>query len=127
LNKTTILTDKQIKQLVKAAPLVFGPDMCDQMKSFGVNFEEVIRLSSLGAKCQEAREGLGLTIKKVAVQLRVPQYRLKSIEERHGTEILPNVLEKYIKLLKIEKWFQKWAEANPKMAEKLGVNINEDS
>ena len=112
---------------MKTAPLVFGQEIVDQMKSFGANFEQVIRLSSLGSKCQETREEQGLTIKEAAAKLKVPQYRLKGIEERHGTEILPDVLEKYIKLLKIEKWFQKWAEANPEMAEKLGVEINKDT
>ncbi len=119
MDKATILTEEQIELLVDNIHLVFGREMVDQMKNTGINFEEILRLSSLGAKSQEVREKRGLAIKEVAAQLKVPQYRLKAIEEHRENEILPEVLERYIKFLKIEKWYKKWAEANPKVSKKL--------
>ena len=74
---------------------------------------------SLQEKCKEAREELGLTIKEAAGMLKAPQYRIKAVEEDGPKEILPDVLEKYIKFLELEDWFELWAEANPKVAEKL--------
>ena len=101
MDKATILTEEQIELLVDNVHLVLGQEMVDQMKNTGINFGEILRLSSLGAKSQEVRGKRGLTIKEVAVQLKVPQYRLKAIEEHRKNEILPEVLERYIKFLKI--------------------------
>ena len=121
MKKSTILTDEQVKKLASHAHLIFGQDMLDQMDGLGVRFEEVIRLSSLGARCKETREERGLSIKQVAAQLKVAQYRLKAVEEGHQNQMLPDVLRQYICFLGLEKWYRKWAKANPKMVEKLGL------
>ena len=129
MNKTTILTDAQVRRLTRdIIRTAFTPGTVAYMQQLGVNFEDSIRLISLQAKCEEAREGLGLTIKEVAVRLKAPQYRIKAIEEGRLKQMLPDVLMKYINFLELEDWFRQWAEANPKLAEKLGVaGSDEDS
>ena len=121
MNKTTILTDAEVKFVLEKAFKAFGFDTSEKMKKTGVNFEHVIRLSSLGAKCKEAREELGLSIKEASRELKVPQYRLKAIDDPRENEILPEVLTKYVEFLGIESWFEKWKEANPELAESLLV------
>ncbi len=119
MNKTTILNDKEARYVVEKALKSFGFEMAGQMKNTGVNFEDVIRLGSLGAKCEEVRALRGLSIKDIAKELGVPQYRLKAIEEPNETMILPEVLEKYIAFLELESWFKKWEDANLTLAKKL--------
>ena len=93
--------------------------MAEQMKALGVNFEDVIRLSSLGTKCKEAREELGLSVKDVSKKLGVPQYRVKAIEKPDESKIIPDVLLKYVEFLELESWFEKWKDANSKLAGRL--------
>lgn len=119
MDKTTILTDSEVKFVLENAFKAFGFDTSEKMKSTGVNFEHVIRLSSLGAKCKEVREEKGLSIKEVAGKLKVPQYRLKSIDDPNEREILPDILLRYVEFLGIESWFLEWKDANPELAEKL--------
>ena len=129
MNKTTILTDVQVRRLTRdIIRTAFTPSTVDQMQQLGVNFEDSIRLISLQAKCKEAREKLGLSIKEVAAKLKAPQYRIKAVEGGGPKQILPDVLGKYIGFLELEDWLQQWADANPKLAEKLGIaGFDEDS
>ena len=119
MDKTIILTDEQVQIIVNAMKKGLGQDITGKIEQVGLDFETPIRMISLQEKCKEAREELGLTIKEAAARLKAPQYRIKAIEEDGPKEILPDVLEKYIKFLELEDWFQQWAEANPKVAEKL--------
>jgi len=119
LDKTIILTDEQIQIIVKAMRRSLGQDITGKIEEVGLDLETSVRMISLQEKCKEAMEELGLTIKEIAGRLKAPQYRIKAIEEDGPKEIFPDVLEKYIKFLEIEDWFELWAEANPKVAEKL--------
>lgn len=119
MNETTILTDRQIRQLIKGLRQAFGSETAQQMRKIGISLEETVRLMSLNAKCQEVREERGLSIKDVAAKLEIPQYRLKAVEKGRAKDILPDVLEKYIAFLSLEDWFEQWKEANPKLAAKL--------
>ena len=119
LDKTTILTDEQVEYVVENALNLFGSDMGGMIKQASMKFENIIRLSSLGAKCKQVREGLELSIKDVSGKLKVPQYRLKAIDAHHRSEILPEVLEKYIEFLELESWFEEWKDANPDLAKTL--------
>jgi transcriptional regulator with XRE-family HTH domain len=69
----------------------------------------------------QLREKLGFSIKEVAGKLKVPQYRLKAIDNPKESEILPDILLKYVKFLGIELWFEKWKDANSELAKKLAA------
>ena len=128
MNKTTILTDEQVREVAGRIKQGLGRNAISLMEQFGVRCEDTVRLLSLQAKCEEAREELGLTIKEAAARLKAPQYRIKAIEEGRLKQILPDVLAKYIRFLELEDWFRQWADANPKVAEKLGIaGFDEDS
>jgi cytoskeletal protein RodZ len=78
-------------------------------------------MESVRKRFQSAREARGLSIKEVAVQLKVPQYRLKAIEEASVSEIKQDIFQKYSEFLELEDWVSEWAAANKKLATKLGL------
>jgi hypothetical protein len=63
----------------------------------------------------------GLSIKDVAIQLGVPQYRIKAIEAGRLNEDDALVLPRYVSLLGLERWARRWATANPELAATLGL------
>lgn len=83
--------------------------------------ENTLRIGSLSKRCQVEREKLGLTVKQVAAQLKVPQYHLKAIDEGRLSEIREDVLGKYLVLLGLQDWVQQWVTANPGLARRLGL------
>ena len=95
MKKTSILNGDEIKA-VMADLRVLMPGLAEVADRMGHDLEAGARLRSLRAKCTEAREKKGLTIKDVAQQLKVPQYGIKDIEEVHlnGDDVhrLPGVL-----------------------------------
>jgi hypothetical protein len=74
--------------------------------------EQTVRLLSLAKRCSAARQRRGLTIAGVAEQLKVPQYRLKAIESCRVAETQPNIVEQYIRFLRLNRWFSRRASAN---------------
>jgi hypothetical protein len=60
-------------------------------------------------------------VKEVAAALKVPQYRIKAIEEGSVRSIQPDILRRYIAHLRLNRWTGRWASANSKLASKLGI------
>jgi len=82
------------------------------MEKYGINPKFMIRFQPISKLCQKTREAKNLTIKQVAMQLNVPQYRLKDIEAASVEKIVFDVLEKYVDLLGLKDFFSGWAEKN---------------
>jgi ribosome-binding protein aMBF1 (putative translation factor) len=92
------------------------------------DLEAGARLSSLRAKCTETREKKGLSIKDVAQQLKVPQYRIKDIEGAGRIDAgNAEVLRRYVELLGIRRWVKRWVAANGELAMKLGLSSTASS
>lgn len=92
------------------------------MRGRRLNMEWTVRFMAVSSRIKERRDALGLSIQKAARLLKVPQYRLKAIEARHRREILPEVLDAYLDLLRLKPWFGKWRKANPGMKQFLSSN-----
>ncbi len=123
MNKTTILTDDEVKQLAReAASIIFGKEKIEDI-NYNERFEDYIRLMPLGAKCREVRGRLGLSLKEASAKFKIPQYRLKAIEEGQRGEILPGYLKKYIQVLGIKDWLKKWISVNHELAVKLDIDV----
>ena len=71
------------------------------------------------AKCREARERAGLSIKDVARRLSVPQYRIRAVESVEIRNMAPTVLRNYLDHLGLSDWYSEWAHANPELAYRL--------
>jgi ribosome-binding protein aMBF1 (putative translation factor) len=81
--------------------------------------KDVIRFRPVGERCQKAREKKGLTIKEISAQIKIPQYRLRAVEDSHLRYIQPDVLEQYIDFLQIRRWFDLWARRNKDVYKRL--------
>ena len=120
-NKAAILTNAEVEVLVGEARRAFGPELADLLNTSRVKFEDVIRWSSLGARCQQARADHGMTIRDVAVALKVPQYRLQAIEKGALRELKPTIARRYFQFLGIESWVRRWSRANRELARRAGM------
>ena len=89
------------------------------MRSYGIDIDATLRLSSLAAKCRAAREEKGFSLKQAALKLKVPQYRLRRIEDARLQAIDGPLLRAYVELLGIKQWFARWAKENRVLHAKL--------
>ncbi len=104
---TKILTDDEVSAAADAMRETFGT------LAATVDLEQTVRFLSLSKACQGAREQRGLSIKDAAALLKVPQYRLKAIEQGSLKLIEPGTLHAYVGLLELGAYFEEWAAANP--------------
>ena len=120
-DETRILSDNEVNTLCALFQDVLDPIILEQAEKYNFNFEHTIRFHAVAAKCKRSREKLGLSIKDVASELKLPQYRLKAIEKGTFKEIKPDILKKYLTFLNLERWFNKWATNNPELEERIGI------
>ncbi len=104
---TKILTDDEVSAVADAIRKAFGTSAAK------VDLEQTVRFLSLSKACQGAREQRGLSIKEAAALLKVPQYRLKAIEQGSLRLIEPDTLRAYVGLLELGAYFEEWTAANP--------------
>ncbi|MCK4412987.1 MAG: helix-turn-helix domain-containing protein [Candidatus Eisenbacteria sp.] len=121
VTETTILTDSQVRTLAKQLR-GFLAQSFPGIDSSGHDPETSIRMMALSAKCKEAREKRALSIKDVAAQLRVPQYRIKAIEKPSMRELKPDYLKAFVEFLGLKRWVRRWVAANAELAERLGIH-----
>ena len=120
-DESKILNDEEIKAIVFLAQKTFGRTFFDKTGEFDFSFENMLRFRAVSARCRDARIRLGLSIKETALKLKVPQYRIKAIENASVREIVPDALLKYVAFLGLEKWFHRWITANQALASKIGI------
>lgn len=116
LHPREILSDEMIAILMDEVPRAFGGAFDQLTKAGKFDIETTLRFQAVAIRCKEARESQGLKIKDVALALKVPQYRLKDIEERGASSVSSEILYRYLEFLGLRRWYQKWAKANPKLA-----------
>jgi len=121
ITPTTILTDAQVRMLSDQMRAVLADSFpgIDWSKH---DSERIVRMMALSARCKEAREERGLSIKEVADQLRIPQYRIKAIEAGTSAKLHPAHLQSYVDFLNLKRWLRQWGEANPELAKGLGID-----
>ena len=74
------------------------------------------------AAAEAAGAILGMSIKDVSKELKIPQYRIKAIEESSVGGIQYGFLERYVSFLGLETWFREWSEDNHDLLEKWKNN-----
>jgi transcriptional regulator with XRE-family HTH domain len=117
--RTKILSDAEVEFLTSAIRDCF-PQLFDKsIIPSGIDLEALVRFDAVAQRCRMARESRGLTIKEVAANLKVPQYRLKAIEDGHLLELRPAILEKYLGFLSLGRWFARWAKANQVICKRI--------
>ncbi len=121
LKRNEILTDQQVENTVRLMHDHLGEGFVALAGKLSFDFGESVRLHPLHARVVAARVARGLTIRQVATELCVPQYRLRAVEEGTSRTIDPDVALAYVGFLGLARWARRWAAANPKLAEGIGL------
>jgi len=114
-------TDAEVEELARRVIENFPPGAAQVLAGYGIDPRDGIRFHPVATRCREARERRGLTIKSAARELRIPQYRLRDVENSRTNRIEPEVLARYLALLDLGRWFARWKAHNPELAAKLGA------
>jgi len=88
------------------------PSLKEALDKYDINPEDMIRFQIVSEMCQKEREKKNLTFKQSALDLKVPQYKLKYIESSSVKHINANILESYIDYLGLRRWFNTWKKNN---------------
>jgi len=113
---TTILTDDEVREVVRGIRTVFGDQFAAMAESRGIDLEQSVRFRPVGKRCEERRCARGLSVKDVAKQLKVPQFRLRDIEAGRFRSIQPPVLAAYVSHLRLRRWYRRWERSSPELA-----------
>jgi len=116
-----ILSEDKIKTLAACLLDTLPQPLLDQLRLYGIDAEEHVWFMAVAPSLTERREAKGVDIKTLARQLKVPQYRLRDIEAGRFSQIVPAVLIAYIDPMELTEWFDRWQEANPELAVRIGL------
>jgi hypothetical protein len=119
--QASILTDADVRILSAEVGRALGPGFATVVGPWSHRLEDVLRWSSLKARCEQARADRGVSLKDVAKVLRLPKYRLEAVESGRLNELLPEVARRYFQFLDIEAWVRRWSRANRELARRAGI------
>ena len=119
--ETSILTDEEVEYIVSQTEIFMGPEFVETTKDYDIRMGDIVRWFSLRARCEAERERRGLTFKDVSTQLKIPQYRLRAVEEGTFRELKPEFAHRYFCYLGIESWVRRWARQNAELARRAGI------
>jgi len=88
------------------------PNLKEAFSRYDINPEDMIRFQMVAEMCRSEREKKTFTFKQIALNLKVPQYRLKDIESSSAGNIKGDILENYIDYLGLREWFNSWKRHN---------------
>ncbi len=118
--KTSLLTDEEVDFVTGMMLEVFDDSFGENPFITAESIEKTVRWSPLRVRCEREREKSGLSLKDAAKQLKIPQYRLKAIENGELRSFDPEMARKYFRFLGIERWVARWRKANRELAERAG-------
>jgi Helix-turn-helix domain len=119
LTTTSILNDDEITLLAHGIHQLLGEGVTLAAEAYGLDVEAMLRFMPVAEGCRIARARKDLSLKDAARALRVPQYRLKDIEENRVGAVDQAVLILYVELLDIKQWFSRWKAQNSSLYESL--------
>jgi hypothetical protein len=115
-----IVNSEQADLLLALAKEQLGPDLACMISTSPINMNHLIRFMGVASMCRARREEKGLGFKDISSGLKIPQYKLKAIEESSTMNIVPEILDKYVEYLGLGEEFGKWMEENREVYEGLG-------
>ncbi len=116
-----ILSDDEARLLAKHLKEVMGQEFVDLVEQYEIDVNASLRFMSVASRVQEARQKKKLALKDAATALKVPQYRLRDIEQGRLKQIVANILVQYVGFLGLKTWFGRWRKANPGVVHRLGL------
>lgn len=121
MSKSKILSEDQVKEMTERLMENLPEGVGQYLAEMLIDPEEIVRMFTLGKKFEKERIDAGKSIKNLAQELKVAQYRVKAIEQAQVGQIEPTVLQKYSDYLGLNEWCFEWAAINEELAEKLGI------
>ena len=103
-----ILADDVIALPMQEAPKALGANICQLLKDRGFDLESSLRFQSVAFRFRNARASVQVSLKGASLALKVLQYRLKDIEERCVSGVVPEILFRCLDFLKLRIWYRKW-------------------
>jgi hypothetical protein len=108
LTTTSIMNDDELAIVARGIRQLVGENVTLAVEAYGLDLEAILRFMPVAEKCRIARARKDLSLKDAARALRVPQYRLKDIEENRVRAVEQVVLIRYIEFLDLKQWFSRW-------------------
>jgi len=119
--ETQILDKDQACFLADKIKDLFGPEMWEKINGNKADTMDMILFGPVGRMCCKVREDKGEDLKEIAKHFKLPQYRLKDVEENNRHSINKEILERYIDYLGLRAWFEKWLRNNKDVYDRLGT------
>ncbi len=120
----SIFTDAEVQLLAGEVRRLFGSAFAEVFPGSRRRVEDIVRWESLKTRCEQARAARGMSLRDVALALKVPKYRLAAIEAGTLGELKPDVARRYFRLLGIEPWVKRWSRFNRDLARRAGIVPN---
>jgi hypothetical protein len=95
------------------------PNLKGMLDKYDINLKDMVRFQIVSEMCRKEREKKNLTFKQIALDLKVPQYKLKYVESSSVKHINANILEGYIDYLGLRRWFNTWKKNNMDVYKRL--------
>ena len=106
------LNSEQAKLVIKKLRDVLGPEITDMLDKLGINSDHLIRVQYISSLCTNAREQKNISLKQASEKLKIPQYRLREIENGSTKAILPDLIDRYLDFLGLTDAFFDWLKDN---------------
>ena len=119
--KRKILTEKEVNLYAKLIQEMVGEVISNVPDGYSINVQDNVRFISVATRCKESREMKGINIKEASFMLKLPQYRLKAIEDGGVSRIRTNDLKAYIMYLDLDKWYKRWKYSNNILVKKYDL------
>ena len=88
---------------------------------FAKDYADNILFMAISEKIIAVREKRNLTIKEISKILKIPQYKIKYIEDSNLKEIKTKFVEKYLHFLNLEIDYNKWTKKHKDIVEKYDL------
>ena len=114
------LSSEDADIMVKMMHEKLGDHLSGYLNKSPINQNHFFRFMYISGLCKKFREDKNLSIKEISKILKLPQYKIKFVEDTSLDHIDPNILEKYIDHLGLRSEFDEWLENNRDVYEELG-------
>lgn len=95
------------------------PSLKGVLDKYNINPKDMIRFQPVPEMCQSEREKKKVSLKQIALSLKVPQYKLRNIESSSIKDIKADILESYIDYLGLRDRFESWKKNNSDVYSRL--------
>ena len=118
---TNILDDEEVELLTNLVMAALPSGAQKLILSGHSNPEDTIRMRSLGATFKEARESSNECLKDTSLKTKIPQYRIRAVENGNVSHIKPVFLRSLSLHFRLDEWCSRWSSKNRELAERLGM------